>query len=123
MEEYVEVYALMPSSRRAKFAKVASDYAMFFKHEKGGIGGTAKYVDRIYGDVDAEALLIHMDEHGSTARNDQHDVSFRTISGRASGQLVFQAPREPGQYRFRMNETTNDKEVASILFTVEENGK
>ena len=51
-----QVKALMPNSRRAMFAKVASDYAMFFKHGEGGIGGTAKYVDRIWADVDAIAL-------------------------------------------------------------------
>lgn len=56
-----QVMALMPTSRRAKFAKVASDYAMFFKHGEGGLGGTAKYVDRIWGDVDDVALLLHMD--------------------------------------------------------------
>lgn len=56
-----QVIALMPTSRRAKFAKVASDYAMFFKHGEGGLGGTAKYVDRIWDDVDDVALLLHMD--------------------------------------------------------------
>ncbi len=54
--------------------------------------------------------------HGSTARNDQHDISFQTVNGRASGQMVFQAPAKIGQYGFRMNETTNDKEVAAVAF-------
>jgi hypothetical protein len=56
--------------------------------------------------------------HGSTARNDQHDSSFQTVNGRASGQMVFRAPAKPGKYDFRMNETTNDKEVAHTTFTV-----
>ena len=56
--------------------------------------------------------------HGSTARNDQHDTSFQTVKGRASGQMVFRAPRKIGQYGFRMNETTNDKEVAAVSFEV-----
>ena len=56
-----QVIALMPTSRRAKFAKVATDYAMFFKHgEEGGLSGTAKYVKRIWEDVDSTALLIHI---------------------------------------------------------------
>ncbi len=57
--------------------------------------------------------------HGSTARNDQHDTSFQPLNGRAAGKMVFRAPRKIGQYGFRMNETTNDKEVASVAFTVE----
>ena len=56
-----QVLAMMPSSRRAKFAKIASEYAMFYQHGEGGIGGTAKYVDRIWGDVDEAALFLDME--------------------------------------------------------------
>jgi hypothetical protein len=58
--------------------------------------------------------------HGSTVRNDQHDTTFQTVKGRTSGQMVFRAPIKAGQYSFRMSETTNDKEVANIVFTVAE---
>jgi hypothetical protein len=58
--------------------------------------------------------------HGSTARNDQHDTTFQTVKGRTSGQMVFRAPNKAGQYSFRMSESTNDKEVANIVFTVAE---
>ena len=34
------------------FSKTASDFAMFFKHEKGGLSDTAKYMHRIYQDLD-----------------------------------------------------------------------
>jgi len=61
--------------------------------------------------------------HGSTARNDQHDTSFQPVNGRAAGQMVFRAPAKPGIYNFRMNETTNDKEVAHVKFTVTEKKK
>ncbi|THB65610.1 MAG: hypothetical protein D6B27_08250, partial [Gammaproteobacteria bacterium] len=56
--------------------------------------------------------------HGSTKRNNQHDSTYQTVYGKASGQMKFTAPRDPGKYTFRMNETTNDKEVASVTFTV-----
>ncbi len=72
-----QVNALVPSSRRAKFAKVASDYAMFFKHGEGGIGGTAKYVERIWGDVDELALLVHMDEDEGKALITAMDIAQR----------------------------------------------
>lgn len=72
-----QVNALVPSSRRAKFAKVASDYAMFFKHGEGGIGGTAKYVDRIWGDVDELALLVYMDEDEGKALITARDIAQR----------------------------------------------
>ncbi len=62
-----QVDALMPSSRRAKFAKVASDFAMFFKHSEGGVSGTAKYVNRIWVDVDDVALLTYMDNDEARA--------------------------------------------------------
>ena len=39
-----------------KFSKIASDYAMFFKHEEGGLSDTAKYVYRIWDDVDGEVI-------------------------------------------------------------------
>ncbi len=58
--------------------------------------------------------------HGSTKLNDQHDVAYQSVSGRSSGQMTFTAPSKPGKYSFRMNETSNDKEVASIEFAVVE---
>lgn len=64
-----KIEALMPTNQRAKFAKIASDYAMYFKHtaEGANITGTAKYVDRIWGDLNATALLIYMDEGEANA--------------------------------------------------------
>ncbi len=71
-----QVIALMPTSRRAKFAKVASDYAMFFKHgEEAGLSGTAKYVKRIYEDVDSTALLIHMGDTENKALLIARDIA------------------------------------------------
>lgn len=72
-----QVNALVPDSRRAKFAKVASDYAMFFKHGAGGIGGTAKYVDRIWGDLDEMALLVFMDDDEEKAIITARDIAQR----------------------------------------------
>ena len=38
------------------FSKMASDFAMFFKHEKDGLAGTAKYMYRISQDLDASII-------------------------------------------------------------------
>lgn len=38
------------------FSKMASDFAMFFKHEKEGLAGTAKYVYRLSQDLDASII-------------------------------------------------------------------
>ncbi|MDF1527870.1 MAG: PKD domain-containing protein, partial [Sedimenticola sp.] len=71
-----QVIALMPTSRRAKFAKVASDYAMFFKHgEEAGLSGTAKYVKRIWEDVDSTALLIHIGDAENKALLIARDIA------------------------------------------------
>ncbi|WP_321276695.1 hypothetical protein [Thiomicrorhabdus indica] len=72
-----QVEALMPNSRRAKFAKVASDYSMYFKHgaDEAGIGGTAKYVDRIWTDVDEIALLTYMGEDETLAMTAARAIS------------------------------------------------
>ncbi len=63
-------------------------------------------------------LIPEQVAHGSTYRNDQHDHTYQRVSGKASGQMVFKAPTKPGKYSFRMNETTNDKEVTHVTFTV-----
>ena len=57
--------------------------------------------------------------HGSEATNDQHDLTYQYLEGRASGDLIFQAPANPGAYDCRMHDTDdNGKEVASVSFTV-----
>ena len=57
--------------------------------------------------------------HGSEATNDQHDLTYQHLQNRTSGDLVFQAPADPGSYDLRMNDSDdNGKEVASVSFTV-----
>jgi hypothetical protein len=58
--------------------------------------------------------------HGSEAENDQHDLAYQYLGGKAKGTLIFNAPQKAGSYDFRMHDTDNDgREVASITFRVE----
>ncbi|MCP4895712.1 MAG: hypothetical protein GY906_01955 [bacterium] len=58
--------------------------------------------------------------HGSEQVNDQHDVDYRYIRGRTSGEVVLTAPSEPGSYDVRLHDTDrNGREVASDTFMVE----
>jgi hypothetical protein len=57
-------------------------------------------------------------EHGSTRANDAHDTAYVYLQGETSGTHTFKAPRTEGAYDFRMNETTNDLEIATVAFTV-----
>jgi len=58
--------------------------------------------------------------HGSEAVNDQHDVAYQHLNNRASGELVFKAPMQPGAYDFRMHDRDdNGTEVASVSFRVQ----
>ena len=59
--------------------------------------------------------------HGATSVNDQHDVAYRYIEGKASGEMVFNAPAKEGGWDLRLNETTNNTEVISISFSVNKN--
>ena len=57
--------------------------------------------------------------HGSEAVNDQNDLTYQYLQNRASGELIFQAPGNPGSYDFRMNDSDNNgNEVGSVSFTV-----
>ncbi|NQZ08426.1 MAG: hypothetical protein HRT35_14820 [Algicola sp.] len=60
-------------------------------------------------------------KHGSTAQNDQHDLSYQYINNQTSGVMTFLAPQKVGQYDFRMNETTNDLELVALAFSVSDN--
>ena len=53
-------FAAFKGKGGVKFSKIASDYAMFFKHEEGGLSGTAKYVYRIWEDVDGAVITETM---------------------------------------------------------------
>ena len=57
--------------------------------------------------------------HGSEATNDQHDLSYRYLSGNTSGTLSFTAPEDPGSYDIRLHDTGyGGTEIASVTFTV-----
>ena len=57
--------------------------------------------------------------HGSEDENDQHDLSYRYLDKKTQGLLVFNAPKKPGKYDFRMHDTDdNGNEITYIEFTV-----
>ena len=57
--------------------------------------------------------------HGSEDENDQHDISYRYLDKKTQGLLVFNAPKKPGKYDFRMHDTDdNGNEITYIEFTV-----
>ena len=79
------------------------------------------------GDFDKNAWIgiIPADiPRGDESRNDQHDVSYKYLNNKTSGELVFKAPEKPGVYDFRMHTSDqNGKEITSITFTVKEEEK
>lgn len=57
--------------------------------------------------------------HGSERRNDDHDISYKYLGGKAMGTLSFQAPSKPGRYDMRLHDTDdNGSEIGSTSFTV-----
>ncbi len=60
-------------------------------------------------------------DHGREAVNDRYDLTYQYLRNKASDQLRFTAPVQPGAYDLRMHDTDNDgREVASVSFTVSE---
>ncbi len=58
--------------------------------------------------------------HGSEKVNDANDLTYKYLNNKISGILDFVAPRKPGEYDFRMNDSDTDgNEVASVSFIVE----
>ena len=58
--------------------------------------------------------------HGSEQVNDRHNLGYRYIRGRTSGEDVLTAPSQPGSYDVRLHDSdSNGREVASATFTVE----
>jgi len=52
--------------------------------------------------------------------NDANDLAYKYLNNKTSGILDFVAPRKPGEYDFRMNDSDTDgNEVASVSFIVE----
>jgi anti-sigma28 factor (negative regulator of flagellin synthesis) len=56
--------------------------------------------------------------HGKVPVNDAHDLAYHYLQGKTSGTLPFTAPKTEGRYDFRMNETGNQLELATVPFTV-----
>jgi hypothetical protein len=57
--------------------------------------------------------------HGDEAENDKHDLAYQYLNKSTSGTLKFSAPKNPGEYDFRMHDKdANGKEVASVSFLV-----
>src|SRR5262249_53663816 len=40
--------------------------------------------------------------HGDANENDKHDIAYQYLSSRLRGELVFDAPKEPGEYDLRL---------------------
>lgn len=60
-------------------------------------------------------------EHGSEARNDEHDVTYQYLKNRTKGTLIFKAPGRIDNYDFRMHDTDHSgNEIASVSFTMKE---
>jgi len=57
--------------------------------------------------------------HGSEAVNDQHDLAYQYLNKKASGELIFKAPMNEGNFDLRMNDTDADgQEIGNVSFTV-----
>jgi outer membrane protein OmpA-like peptidoglycan-associated protein len=57
--------------------------------------------------------------HGKEEVNDQYDIQYAYLEKKASGQLKFTAPSEPGSYDLRMNSSdSNGVEITSVTFSV-----
>jgi outer membrane protein OmpA-like peptidoglycan-associated protein len=55
--------------------------------------------------------------HGSEAVNDENDVAYEYLDGRADGTLMFTAPSDEGDYDLRLSDGEG-REVASVSFKV-----
>ncbi len=61
--------------------------------------------------------------HGDERTNNDNNLSFQHLQGRAAGSLTFRAPTRPGYYDFRMHDSDErGREIAFISFTVEDTG-
>ena len=59
-------------------------------------------------------------QHGSEEVNDDNDLVFHLLKGETTGTYSFAAPKMPGEYDLRMNDSdSNGKEIDTISFTVE----
>ena len=57
--------------------------------------------------------------HGNEDVNDEHDVDYKYIGGKASGTVTFMAPSKPGQWDLRMHDSSNKgNEIAHTSFKV-----
>lgn len=57
--------------------------------------------------------------HGSEAKNDAADLSYKYLGGASTGTLMMQAPEEPGSYDLRLNESDGGgRELTSVSFVV-----
>jgi hypothetical protein len=57
--------------------------------------------------------------HGEESVNDQYDIAYFYLDNKTEGEFEFQAPKRPGSYDIRMNDTDNNgKEVAGVTFEV-----
>jgi hypothetical protein len=61
-------------------------------------------------------------DHGKEVLNDENHISYQYLDGKISGTFTFKAPKEPGNYDFRLNAADDSKlnaaELASVSFTV-----
>ena len=65
-------------------------------------------------------------EHGKEYINDAHDLTYEYLNNRTEGKVEFTAPKAPGKYDIRLNDTdsgtadgTKGKEMSSVTFSVE----
>jgi hypothetical protein len=56
--------------------------------------------------------------HSGMAENNSHEITYRYLDKKQSGTFIFTSPKQEGEYDFRMFETSNGKEVATIKFSV-----
>lgn len=57
--------------------------------------------------------------HGSEETNDQHDLAYQYLEGKAEGSFTFVTPSKEGSYDFRIHDTNNNgREIGSITFKV-----
>jgi hypothetical protein len=56
--------------------------------------------------------------HGDGNENDKHDLTYQYLQSKLRGELVFNAPKIPGEYDFRIND--NGKEYYAVPFRVVE---
>jgi len=56
--------------------------------------------------------------HGNLAQVNNKELAYEYIKGKSSGSFEFTAPKKEGEYDFRMLETSNGLEVATVKFKV-----